>query len=200
MKKLFPGISRRNKRQQERRESIIDAAILTLRKNGYEQTTMQEIADAADMSASSVYYYFDSKLAILDEALNVLIKKAKESEDSLPASIKKEQDLMNYCMQSLNGFGDLNLVGLLAEVDRNPELLPRVQQLFEYLKLELINRIKIQQSNGKIDDNDPDRLAEMILSLAIGTLAFSNIRTKEDRSFIEVEKTLKNFSALISIN
>jgi hypothetical protein len=137
-------------------------------------------------------------LAILDEALNVLIRKAKETEDSLPGSKKNEQDLMDFFLKKLTGFGDLNLVGLLAEVDRNPELLPRVQQLFEYLKLELINRIVIQQKNGKIKENDPNQLAEMILSLGIGTLAFSNIRTKENQSFIEINQTIDNFSILIS--
>jgi AcrR family transcriptional regulator len=198
MKKLFPGISRRKKRQQERRDSIIEAAIQTLRKNGYEQTTMQEIAEAADLSASSVYYYFDSKLAIFDEALNVLIKKAKESEDGLPLSEKINQDLMTFFIKRLNGFGDLNLVGLLAEVDRNPELLPRVQQLFQYLKLELHDRIVIQQKNGRLKEGDPDKMTEMILSMGMGTLAISNIRTTENKSFIEVDKTLSTFTGLIS--
>lgn len=40
------------------------------RRQGYSATTLRQIADIAQIKAGSIYYYFDSKDAILDEVLD----------------------------------------------------------------------------------------------------------------------------------
>jgi AcrR family transcriptional regulator len=56
---------RRVKKSDRTRESILGTALGLFRKNGFEETTMREIADAAGMSLGSTYYYFESKEAIV---------------------------------------------------------------------------------------------------------------------------------------
>lgn len=58
-------------RVRQRRRQIITAAVQLFSERGYFQTTVQEIADAAGVSAGLIYQYFDDKedlllLAILD--------------------------------------------------------------------------------------------------------------------------------------
>lgn len=56
---------RRIKKSDRTRASILGTALGLFRKNGFEETTLREIADAAGMSLGSTYYYFDSKEAIV---------------------------------------------------------------------------------------------------------------------------------------
>jgi AcrR family transcriptional regulator len=51
------------------RDSILEAAARLFRQQGYSATTLRQIADMAETRAGSIYYYFDSKEAILDEVL-----------------------------------------------------------------------------------------------------------------------------------
>jgi AcrR family transcriptional regulator len=51
-----------------RRAELIDAAILTLARKGYENTTVRDVAQAAGASPASVLYYFESVEALLAAA------------------------------------------------------------------------------------------------------------------------------------
>jgi hypothetical protein len=106
----FKGFARRKKRKQDRRDSIAQAAIRVMCEKGYEQTTMQDIAEAADFSTSSVYYYFESKIAILEEVISILtIEFSDTVENSLSVESSKEFNLNHYVDQ-INYFGKINLV------------------------------------------------------------------------------------------
>lgn len=49
----------------ERRREIIDAAVKLFAERGYQETTVQDIAAAADVATGSVYIYYASKDALL---------------------------------------------------------------------------------------------------------------------------------------
>ena len=51
----------REKKAQRNRERIVSEALALFAGNGYEQTTMESIAEAAELSASTLYRYFPSK-------------------------------------------------------------------------------------------------------------------------------------------
>lgn len=53
---------------------ILEHAAKLFRDQGYTATTLRQIADAADMKAGSIYYYFDSKDAILDAVFDIGIR------------------------------------------------------------------------------------------------------------------------------
>ncbi len=46
---------------EQTRERILDAALDLFRTQGYAETTMRQIADAADVAVGNAYYYFASK-------------------------------------------------------------------------------------------------------------------------------------------
>lgn len=56
---------RRAKEKQERHDEILDAAELTFFDQGYEQTSMDDIARAAQLSRALLYVYFKDKAAIM---------------------------------------------------------------------------------------------------------------------------------------
>ena len=55
----------RERKRQERRDAIIDAAMELFQSHGYEQTTMEDIAACADISAPTLYRYFPRKTELL---------------------------------------------------------------------------------------------------------------------------------------
>lgn len=57
------GLRERNK--QARHDAIVDAAMQLFQRKGYEQTTMEEIAAEADISAPTLYRYFPRKPELL---------------------------------------------------------------------------------------------------------------------------------------
>jgi len=77
------------------RAKILDAAALAFRQKGYAATTLNEIADAAQMKAGSLYYHFDSKEQLLEEVLDMGMRRVheavEESQDRLPAGASHEK-------------------------------------------------------------------------------------------------------------
>jgi len=51
----------RTRKGGETRERILDTALELFRAQGYAETTMRQIADAADVAVGNAYYYFASK-------------------------------------------------------------------------------------------------------------------------------------------
>jgi TetR/AcrR family transcriptional regulator, repressor for uid operon len=43
------------------KEKIVDAALATFSKNGYDRTRMDDIAEAANVSKGTLYLYFKNK-------------------------------------------------------------------------------------------------------------------------------------------
>lgn len=57
-------------KSEKSRDAILEAAAKLFRRQGYSATTLRQIAGLANIKAGSIYYYFESKEAILDEVLN----------------------------------------------------------------------------------------------------------------------------------
>jgi AcrR family transcriptional regulator len=60
---LEPGL--RERKKQRTRETIVDVALALFAERGYQQTTVAEIADAAEVSKGTLFVYFPSKEEIV---------------------------------------------------------------------------------------------------------------------------------------
>jgi len=68
--------------KNDTKEKVMDKAKKLFAKKGYEATSMSEVAKAADIEKSSLYYFFDSKeklfVEILESIWNNLLKDVEE--------------------------------------------------------------------------------------------------------------------------
>ena len=74
-----PALRERYDRKQQQ---VITEAARVFAEQGYDQTTMQELADAVGIAAGGLYHYFGSKeqllIRICDELMNPLLAEARE--------------------------------------------------------------------------------------------------------------------------
>jgi AcrR family transcriptional regulator len=66
MKKVVDAANSLRERKKARtREAIIDAALDLFERDGYDNTTIEDIAEAAEVSPRTFFRYFDSKLELI---------------------------------------------------------------------------------------------------------------------------------------
>jgi len=75
---------------EETRERILDAALRLFRERGFDETTMRDIAAAAEVATGAAYYYFRSKE---DLVMAFYVRTAEEARAIIPAEIDRSRDL-----------------------------------------------------------------------------------------------------------
>jgi AcrR family transcriptional regulator len=84
--------SRKRLTGDERRESILDAALACFLTNGYIATTINDIRETSGATTGSIYHFFDGKgalaLALLEDAVAGWSGEAKAASDTAEATIK----------------------------------------------------------------------------------------------------------------
>ncbi|MCP4298457.1 MAG: TetR/AcrR family transcriptional regulator, partial [Proteobacteria bacterium] len=71
---VITGRSKSKKRREDRRKTILVAAMGLFTHFGYEKTTMQQVVEAAGTSIGNCYFYFPNKEALLHALVEELIQ------------------------------------------------------------------------------------------------------------------------------
>ncbi len=99
-------VTRREKlataKAEETRERIVDAALQLFREEGFDKTTMRDIAATAGVATGAAYYYFGSKEELV---MAFYVRTAEEAREVLPALVERSLDLR----KRLRGIIDLKL-------------------------------------------------------------------------------------------
>lgn len=61
------ALSRRERKKLETRQGLLEAALALFREKGYDETTVEEITERADVSKGTFFNYFASKQALLGD-------------------------------------------------------------------------------------------------------------------------------------
>lgn len=77
----------REKKKQRTREAIVDAALQLFEKNGFDRTTIAEIAAAADIAPRTFFGYFSSKEGVLFEHEDDDFESFRQAIDSRPEGV-----------------------------------------------------------------------------------------------------------------
>lgn len=88
--------SRLERRKQETRKKIIEAAVALFAQQGFNDTTMEQIADKADVAKKTLYNHFPVKEAILAESVG---REMKASGSALIPKLKRLPDTRSRIIQ-----------------------------------------------------------------------------------------------------
>lgn len=83
-------LSRRERKKEETRESIVRRAVSLFKEKGYYKTSMDEIAEQVDVSKATLYNYFPDKGAILIAYFQTVIA---EYGQEIKAGFKEKQGI-----------------------------------------------------------------------------------------------------------
>jgi AcrR family transcriptional regulator len=75
------ALSRRERKKLETRQGLLEAAYLLFREKGYDETTVEEITERADVAKGTFFNYFPSKQALLGELMPWRFTKVHDSLD-----------------------------------------------------------------------------------------------------------------------
>lgn len=111
------GIPLTEEEQQRRRREIIKVATRLFFENGFNETSMREIAGAAGMGKSTLYDYFESKddilVAYFEDEIQVITQAAQAlARENLPADKKLRrimEEHLDYLLANKNFYMKLSL-------------------------------------------------------------------------------------------
>lgn len=116
------------------KKRILDAMFDLVAQNGYDKTSISQIADAIGIKKASIYYYFKSKEEIFLCLVSELYK-----DEYLENSILLKKDIDKYTFQAeLFGFGDKlidsyfenpNMRKIYAEIDLQTTRIPALKMI-----------------------------------------------------------------------
>lgn len=101
-------------KSEQTRAAIIRAAARHFRYEGYTATTMRRIAELAEMEAGSIYYHFSSKEEILEEVLDLGLRRLFDEARHVLAETTKQNLTFEKTFAAMV---DTHLVFLLEESD-----------------------------------------------------------------------------------
>ena len=92
-------------RKEQKKEMILDAALLLFSEKGYDNTKISEIADAAGIGKGTVYEYFDAKDTIFLELIGAEVKREHEKlSEIMTADLSCRDKLIHFfrCQSELS--------------------------------------------------------------------------------------------------
>ena len=184
--------SRRERRREELRERIFQAAIRLFIEQGFFNTTVEQITEVADVGKGTFFNYFESKEHLvlkLTEAQEAVVRKAVSQLDSA-VSVRSLLQTLQHQIAAGPGRSQLMLRSLLGCAYTNDIVWERFKQLLG-LARELISQIMRRgQELGEIRvDIPPLELARLYQQMVFGTNAIwslhppANLDEWIDRTF-----------------
>jgi AcrR family transcriptional regulator len=165
---LSPGL--RERKKQKTRDTIIKVALELFAERGYEQTTIAEIADAAEVSPRTIFAYFPCKEDILFCDLPEIQARLAQALEQRPEGVTAVDTLRDFVLESpVIGPNELIRKRIVASEETLRRNERARQAPFEQMMLEAIAK----DLNTGADDIRPRIAAAAVIA------AFSAVRERD---------------------
>ncbi len=157
------------------RERILSAAVGRIAREGIDGVRIARIAMDAGVSTALVHYHFDSREALLAEALDYSYHRAGDIriDTGLPEHASHAERLRTMIEQCLPSTPELQedwvlWVELWLRAIRHPELRPVAEELYARLHAWFADEIRAGIGDGEFARCDPETVADQTLALLDG--------------------------------
>lgn len=201
-------ISRKERERLARKESIIDAAEVVITLKGFKNSTMDEIADKAELGKGTLYLYFNSKtaiyLAICDRGSKMLNQKMAKVITMNINGIEMIKELghvyLNFIKSYPIYFNAFNFFESSLSEDKLVEstIVDDLQEHGIEAMTYVVRALQIGMQDGSIRDSyDPKELAIVFWGASRGVIQVAFM--KENRKSLKILSDV-NFSLEFLIN
>jgi AcrR family transcriptional regulator len=182
---------RRERLRTERQEAILAAARATFAENGFEGTTIADVARAAGVAAGTVYLYFPSKLDIF-AALNArffeIIIQAMNQVGGPPTLRGATHTRIHAIFEACSEHRDL-LRLVFLNPDPRTEVARRMRRADEKRLEPLAQILQEGMDAGAVRRGDPRLLAKVIIGFVI-TALYQCFVQSDGRDVADYEQTV----------
>jgi AcrR family transcriptional regulator len=160
--------TRRERKKQETRQALEQAALHLFAERGYEQTTVEDIAEAADVAVRTFFRYFSSKQDVLfGDVVTDRVTRLRSELASRPSTESPIESIIAVMDR-------LDVVGAEAEEQILPRLeLMRHQPSLTTRYLDLINEMRLEVVKFVAERTGLDPRTDMYPNLVGGACAAS---------------------------
>ena len=185
--------------KEEKKEQIIQVAFDTIKKHGIKRVTLEDIAHASGMAKTSIYYYFPSKNALINETIthfsssilqriDLLVQSKQSPEQKLISSWK----IIFFHMRESGYFINTDKNTMTQMISLAKDLINKFQKQYQ----NLIRKILLEGKKTGIFQVDDVDLWALFLSVGLmGLIENENSQEqilKDDKIVDKVSKLLLN--------
>ncbi|WP_093707775.1 TetR/AcrR family transcriptional regulator [Streptomyces sp. 2131.1] len=165
---MTEGMGLRERKKMETRRRLLETATRLFSEHGFDQVSVAEIADAADVSKMTVFNYFDSKedlvFAPLEEHVGdaAQVVRDRAPGESAVAAIRRQFIEAIERHDPSVGMGDKPLaLGIVRLIMETPALLTRAHSFFV--------RTQDQLTEALIEEGEEPVVARIVAAQILGT-------------------------------
>jgi AcrR family transcriptional regulator len=159
-----------------RREQIIDAATRCFLRNGFHQTSMQDVIKEAGLSVGAFYRYFDSKAALIKAIAGGKISIVQATADHLlaqdpaPPLLVAIDDLLRQIDVNLTDDGTVRIaVQVWGEAVHDPEFAALISEIYGRIRGNAVALARRAQQDGQLPAGaDPAAIGSVVFGLIQG--------------------------------
>jgi len=185
--------------KEEKKEQIIQVAFDTIKKHGIKRVTLEDIAHASGMAKTSIYYYFPSKNALINETIthfsssilqriDLLVQSKQSPEQKLISSWK----IIFFHMRESGYFINTDKNTMTQMISLAKDLINKFQKQYQ----NLIRKILLEGKKKGVFQVDDIDLWALFLSVGLmGIIENENTQEKilkDDKIVDKVGKLLLN--------
>jgi TetR/AcrR family transcriptional regulator of autoinduction and epiphytic fitness len=173
-------MTKKAERGSQKRESILDAATIAFRDEGFEATSMDRISELAGASKRTVYNYFRNKEALFQEVLNRLMDRLVALKEIHWDPQRPLEDQLAAFAHAKAGMLDnpawLDLLRVVLGVFiRSPELARQTMARGSRGEDRLQRWLRDAHAAGRLHVPDPELAAELFWAMASGALFWPQV-------------------------
>jgi AcrR family transcriptional regulator len=184
----------RERKKQQTRRAIADAAKRLFLERGFEQVSVAEVARAADVSEQTVFNYFPTKEDLVYERTDTFehellaaVRERPEGETPLRAFVRFILDRSDTAMA---GDGRRRVADLTRLVSASPSLMARERQLGAKYT-EALAVLLAEETGAASDDIEPRLAAEAMMAFHRSLIDFARRRALSRKSAADLAAEIR---------
>lgn len=174
-------MARKKDKADIRKHEILDHFQKVLAEEGFEGASIAKIAKKMDVHPSLLIHYFSTKEEMIIELVDFILLQYETMALKKMKEMNNPEQRLTTLLDTIFGIDWISLVDSSSFYAcyylsfRNPGVKERLTRMYERFRYYIRNEIQLCIAEGLIDESDPEKDADLIISLVEGLSFYRNI-------------------------